>query len=79
MTLSWCMDKIGPIARSIEDFALVFDAIHGADGLDAAAVDRPFSWPPCRDRRPFKVGYIEPARWSRTATSSRSSATSASS
>ena len=25
---------------------LVFDAIHGADGLDWAAVDQPFEWPP---------------------------------
>ena len=46
MTLSWSMDKLGPIARSIEDCALVFDAIHGADGLDWAAVDQPFDWPP---------------------------------
>ncbi len=43
MTLSWSMDKLGPIARSIEDCALIFDAIHGADGLDAAAVDQPFA------------------------------------
>ena len=34
MTLSWSMDKIGPIARSLEDCALIFGAIHGADGLD---------------------------------------------
>ena len=46
MALSWSMDKIGPIARSVEDCALVFGAIHGADGLDAAAVDQPFAWPP---------------------------------
>ena len=46
MTLAWSMDKLGPIARSIEDCALVFDAIHGADGLDWAAVDQPFEWPP---------------------------------
>ena len=46
MTLAWTMDKLGPITRSIEDCALVFDAIHGADGLDFAAVDQPFEWPP---------------------------------
>ena len=32
LALAWSMDKIGPICRSIEDCALVFDAIHGADG-----------------------------------------------
>jgi Asp-tRNA(Asn)/Glu-tRNA(Gln) amidotransferase A subunit family amidase len=59
MTLSWSMDKLGPIARSIEDCALIFDAIHGADGLDWAAVDQPFAWPPRVDLASIKVGYIE--------------------
>ena len=59
MTLSWSMDKIGPIARSVEDCALIFAAIHGADGLDGAAVDRPFNWPLKRDLRMLRVGYVE--------------------
>ena len=59
MALSWSMDKIGPIARSVEDCALVFDAIHGADGLDPTAVDRPFAWPPRRDPRALRVGYVK--------------------
>jgi len=59
MTLSWSMDKLGPMCRSVEDCALVFAAIHGFDGLDASAVDRPFTWPPHRDLRTLKVGYIE--------------------
>lgn len=59
MTLSWTMDKLGPIARSIEDCALVFNAIHGPDGLDAAAVDRPFRWPFHRELRSLRVGYVE--------------------
>jgi Asp-tRNA(Asn)/Glu-tRNA(Gln) amidotransferase A subunit family amidase len=59
MSLAWSMDKIGPIARSVEDCALVLDAIHGADGLDPTAVDRPFAWPPPRAPRGLKVGYLE--------------------
>jgi Asp-tRNA(Asn)/Glu-tRNA(Gln) amidotransferase A subunit family amidase len=59
MTLSWSMDKIGPLARSVEDCALIFGAIHGRDGLDGAAVDRPFSWPCKRDLRTLKVGYFK--------------------
>jgi Asp-tRNA(Asn)/Glu-tRNA(Gln) amidotransferase A subunit family amidase len=59
MTLSWTMDKLGPMARSIEDCALILGAIHGPDGLDAAAVDRPFRWPCPRDLRSLKVGYVE--------------------
>jgi Asp-tRNA(Asn)/Glu-tRNA(Gln) amidotransferase A subunit family amidase len=58
MTLSWSMDKLGPIARSIEDCALVFDAIHGADGVDWAAIDQPFEWPPKLAFERIKVGYI---------------------
>jgi Asp-tRNA(Asn)/Glu-tRNA(Gln) amidotransferase A subunit family amidase len=59
MTLSWSLDKIGPLCRSLEDCALVFGVIHGRDGLDASAVDRPFSWPPRRDLKTLKVGYFK--------------------
>jgi Asp-tRNA(Asn)/Glu-tRNA(Gln) amidotransferase A subunit family amidase len=62
MALAWSMDKIGPLCRSVEDCALVFGAIHGADGLDAAAVDRPFHWPCPRDVRSLRVGYVESNR-----------------
>ena len=37
MTLSWSMDKIGPICRAVEDCALVFDSICGPDGRDAVS------------------------------------------
>jgi Asp-tRNA(Asn)/Glu-tRNA(Gln) amidotransferase A subunit family amidase len=56
------MDKVGPIARSIEDCALIFGAIHGADPLDITAVNRPFVWPPQREVTAFKVGYFEGER-----------------
>src|SRR5207253_2925185 len=58
MALAWSMDKLGPIARSVEDCALVFGAIHGHDGLDPCAVDRPFHWPPRKGVKGMKVGYI---------------------
>jgi Asp-tRNA(Asn)/Glu-tRNA(Gln) amidotransferase A subunit family amidase len=59
MALAWSMDKLGPIARCVEDCALVLAAIHGFDGHDACAVDRPFAWPPKRDIKSLKVGYVE--------------------
>ena len=59
MALSWSMDKIGPITRSVEDAALVLGAIHGADGLDPTAVDHPFSWPGHRPAKSIRLGYIE--------------------
>jgi len=51
MALAWSMDKIGPIARSVEDCALVFGAIQGPDGLDPSVVERSFDWPYRRDIR----------------------------
>ncbi len=57
MALSWSMDKLGPIARSAEDCALVLAAIHGPDGLDPTVVDRPFAWDPALDPRRLRVGY----------------------
>jgi len=62
MSLAWSFDKIGPIARSAEDCALVFDAIHGADSSDATTVNQPFHWPPRRDLREITVGYFENKR-----------------
>jgi Asp-tRNA(Asn)/Glu-tRNA(Gln) amidotransferase A subunit family amidase len=59
MALSWTMDKLGPICRSIEDCAIVFSAIHGADGIDSASVDRPFDWPLAGDLKKLRVGYVE--------------------
>lgn len=57
MALTWSMDKIGPIARSVEDCALIFAAIHGSDGLDFTAIQRPFSWRPKQSLDGIRVGY----------------------
>ena len=58
MTLSWSMDKVGPICRSIEDCAVVFNAVYGPDGYDSAVVDIPFNWNPSLDVRQLRVGYV---------------------
>lgn len=59
MPLSWSMDKAGPLCRSIEDCALVLDAIHGSDGLDPSATDQPFEWPPTKNLQSLRVGYVK--------------------
>jgi len=59
MALAWSMDKLGPLARSVEDCAFIFAAIHGADGLDPTALDREFRWPGERDPRSLRVGIPE--------------------
>lgn len=61
MALSWSMDKIGPICRSVEDCALVFDAIFGPDGKDLTVIDRPFSWNPSLDLKSIRIGFLKKA------------------
>ena len=57
MALSWTMDKLGPMCRTLQDTAFVLDAIHGADGKDLAAVTADFAIPGRTDVRGWKVGY----------------------
>ena len=61
MALSWSMDTIGPIARTVEDCAVVFDAIRGADRADPTTVAMPFSYRPDFDPTKVRVGYLEEA------------------
>jgi Asp-tRNA(Asn)/Glu-tRNA(Gln) amidotransferase A subunit family amidase len=59
MALSWTMDKLGPIARSVDDCALILEAISGPDGKDlsAAAIDfAPFA---NVDWRQLRIGYLK--------------------
>ncbi|MBI4719708.1 MAG: amidase [Chitinivibrionia bacterium] len=58
MALSWSMDKIGPICRTVEDCAIVFDAIRGPDGLDQTVVDLPFNYAAALDPGEMRVGYV---------------------
>ncbi len=58
MALSWSMDKLGPIARTVADTALVLDAIHGADPADPASRTRPFAWRPGRPASSLRVGFV---------------------
>ena len=57
MALAWSMDKIGPMARSATDCALVFAAIHGTDGCDPTVVDAPFVLPAEVDLSELRIGY----------------------
>ena len=61
MTLAWSLDKIGPICRSVEDCALVLNALQGADGLDLTTTDLPFNWDATLDIRKLRVGYLKAA------------------
>ncbi len=59
MALSWTMDKLGPIGRSVEDCAMVLAAVAGPDGKDATVADAPFVWGPGLDPGRLRVGYVK--------------------
>lgn len=59
MALSWSMDKIGPIARTVEDCALVFNAIYGPDGFDKTIIDAPFNYAPQKSLKGMRMGYLK--------------------
>jgi Asp-tRNA(Asn)/Glu-tRNA(Gln) amidotransferase A subunit family amidase len=59
MALAWTMDKLGPICRSVEDCALVMQAIYGPDGSDLTVHPAPFSWDAKFDWHSLKIGYVK--------------------
>jgi Asp-tRNA(Asn)/Glu-tRNA(Gln) amidotransferase A subunit family amidase len=61
MALSWSMDKIGPICRSVEDCAIVFNAIYGPDGIDGTIIDAPFNYAPLKSIKGMRIGYLKEA------------------
>jgi Asp-tRNA(Asn)/Glu-tRNA(Gln) amidotransferase A subunit family amidase len=61
MALTWSMDKVGPIARSAEDCAIVFDAIYGPDGKDPSVIPAAFNYTSGFQPKSIKVGYLKSA------------------
>ncbi len=59
MALSWSMDKLGPIARSAEDCALVMQAVYGPDGSDRSVREVPFAWDSASDWKKLRIGFVE--------------------
>jgi Asp-tRNA(Asn)/Glu-tRNA(Gln) amidotransferase A subunit family amidase len=61
MALSWSMDKLGPLCRSVEDCALVLDAIRGPDGKDGTVHAASFNWNANVRPSSLRVGYLKSA------------------
>jgi Asp-tRNA(Asn)/Glu-tRNA(Gln) amidotransferase A subunit family amidase len=56
------MDKAGPICRTAQDCAIVFNAIKGNEGkinADRSIVDYPFGFNPSQNLKGYKVGYFK--------------------
>ena len=58
MTLCWSLDKLGPMARKVEDTVLVLNAISGPDGHDTASVPSMLSFNAAADVNGLRVGYF---------------------
>lgn len=61
MALSWSMDKIGPITRSVADATIIFNAIYGPDGHDQSVIDLPFNYQSDIDLSNLRIGYLKSA------------------
>jgi Asp-tRNA(Asn)/Glu-tRNA(Gln) amidotransferase A subunit family amidase len=59
MVLAWSSDKIGPICRSAEDAAIVFNYIHGADVYDKSSIQFAFNYTGNIDISKLKIAYIK--------------------
>lgn len=59
MTLAHSLDKLGPVARRVDDLALVHAAIAGADPRDPTARDAGFTWRADLDPRGVRVGVVQ--------------------
>ena len=58
MTLCWSLDKLGPMARSVEDTLLVLHAISGPDSGDLASVPSKLDFEASASVRGLRVGYF---------------------
>ncbi|MES2522991.1 MAG: amidase [Gemmatimonadota bacterium] len=61
MVLSWSQDRVGPMCRTIEDCAMVFNVIHGADEKDASTLTTPFQYDRNARLATMRIGYDEGA------------------
>jgi Asp-tRNA(Asn)/Glu-tRNA(Gln) amidotransferase A subunit family amidase len=58
MTLCWSLDKLGPMARSVEDTILVLNAISGPDAGDLASVPSTLDFNAGTSVAGLRVGYF---------------------
>jgi Asp-tRNA(Asn)/Glu-tRNA(Gln) amidotransferase A subunit family amidase len=58
MTLAWSLDKLGPMARSVEDTMLVLQAISGPDAGDLASVPSHLDFDATAPVTGLRVGYF---------------------
>src|SRR5207253_5787514 len=61
MVLAWSQDRVGPLCRTVEDCAMVFNTIHGVDPKDPGTVTTPFHFDPNLKLATIRIGVDENA------------------
>ncbi len=59
MSLSWSMDKVGPMCHTAKDCGIVMDAISGFDDQDVMTFNIPFSFDAFKDLSGLKIGFFK--------------------
>jgi Asp-tRNA(Asn)/Glu-tRNA(Gln) amidotransferase A subunit family amidase len=58
MTLCWSLDKLGPMARTVEDTMLVLHAISGPDARDVSSLPSTLDFDAAESVKGLRVGYF---------------------
>ena len=59
MALSWSMDKLGPICRTVEDCAIVLNVIQSPDNQDFTCMKAPFNYDGTKGLQGMKIAYLK--------------------
>ncbi len=59
MALSWSMDKLGPICRTVEDCAIVINTMQGIDNQDFTCMKAPFNYDGTQGIKGMKIAYVK--------------------
>lgn len=60
MVLAWSQDRVGPLCRTVEDCAMVFNVIHGVDEKDPSTITTPFQFDRSIKLASLRIG-VDPA------------------
>ncbi|MDQ8153398.1 MAG: amidase [Gemmatimonadota bacterium] len=60
MVLAWSQDRVGPLCRTAEDCAMVFNAYHGVDDKDPSTITTPFHFDRALKLSTLRIG-VDPA------------------
>lgn len=59
MSLAWSMDKIGPMCRTVQDCAIVYEVIRGQDSDDPMSLEAPLTYSDQQDLAGLRIGYFK--------------------